>query len=180
MICNLDFYIQYAKSVLDDLSIPYDKSCPISFMAKERARVLGHCHREWNYAKNGYDFDITINPVLFASDNIDDTCIVETVIHELIHTCKDAFCHTGKFTYYAEKVNNRYHFNIGRFTDATACGVEMPWKYKVVCMGCNKVVQKTTRKTGLIKAAEKCGCETDTVYKHDSCGCKKFKVIYNR
>lgn len=178
MLSSLDFYIKYAKSILNDLLIPY-RECPIRIGKRTNARQLGKCHREWDRYTQKYNYDITLNPALFSNDVTDDNVIVEVLIHELIHTCDGAFCHTGMFTTYANKVNRKYHFNIGRTTSTNGTGVELPWKFKVVCMKCGKTVGTFSRRSAFIKAVE-CANGEDTDYSHRSCGCKKFKVIYNR
>lgn len=179
MLSSLDFYVMYAKSVLDDLNIPY-VDCPVSFMTGKKKRALGNCNRTWDYYLNRYVFNITVNPCLFARDLKDDSIITEVIIHEFIHTCEGAFCHTGLFQTYAQRVNRAFNFHIATKTNAMASGVDVGFKYEIVCKGCGKTVGRYFKKSGIVKAIEKCGENCDTHYKCCGCGSKKFKLIYKR
>ena len=92
---------------LDALKIPYSKN--VRFVVNNRAvSRLGLCRK----APNG--FIIEIAAVLLDERTDERTGLRDTVIHELLHTCRGCMKHTGKWKEYAERVNLAYGYDIKR------------------------------------------------------------------
>ncbi|XME04451.1 SprT-like domain-containing protein (plasmid) [Lachnospiraceae bacterium C1.1] len=115
-----------------------------SWMINSRAKT------RWGLCKKKSDgsFEIQIAKRLIEDDNISKNACKETIIHEILHTCKDAMNHTGKWRIYAEKMNLAFGYNIKRTTSGIEKGVEnyvaasMPPKYIFICKGCGAVIYR--------------------------------------
>lgn len=129
---DLIFYSKYAKSIMDSLNIPYvDCGVKVSYRLK---RTWGNCHLD------GYShkYDITISHRLL-NDEVDDDALMNTLIHEYLHTCPKCMNHGKIWQKYARKINEKYHYNIKRTTSSAEKGIkeetEKP-KYIVTCPHC--------------------------------------------
>ena len=72
-----------------------------------------------------------------------------TIIHELLHTCKGCMKHTGEWKQLAEKVNRYYGYNIKRCDSADEKGISEEQKEKI---------QKERTATRKVKYIFKCTC----------------------
>ena len=72
----------------------------------------------WGLCKQNPDktFEIQIAEALLTDDRITEKSCKETIIHEILHTCKNCMKHTGQWKYYAEVMNQVYGYNIKRIT----------------------------------------------------------------
>lgn len=104
----------------------------------------------WGLCKLNPDgsYSIEIAARLLEDDRISETACKETIIHELLHTCKGCMRHTGKWKYYAEVVNQVYGYNIKRVTQGIEKGVEnyeskeMNVKYVFTCGNCGATIYR--------------------------------------
>jgi len=104
----------------------------------------------WGLCKLNPDgsYSIQIAYRLLADDRISEKSCKETIIHELLHTCKGCMRHTGKWKYYAEVVNQVYGYNIKRVTEGSEKGVEnyqgkeMAIKYIFTCENCGATIYR--------------------------------------
>jgi predicted SprT family Zn-dependent metalloprotease len=97
-------------------------------------RRWGQCHRK----PDGH-FEINVSDRLFTSTN---DGLIETVIHELLHTCDGCFSHTGKWLAYANKMNALYGYHIKRTASYADVGVKEDiknHKYHIKCEKCGHV-----------------------------------------
>jgi len=135
--------VEESKAELNSINIPYSKH--IHWGTMNKSRVWGNCKK---IGKNTYE--IRINTALF--ETADDHNIKTTIIHELLHSCKDCMKHTGQWKVYANKVNKYLGYNITRCTSASEKGVAsiIPYKYKVVCEDCGNETYYT-RETKAIR-----------------------------
>ena len=73
---------------------------------------------------------------------MDDDALMNTLIHEYLHTCPKCMNHGKIWQKYARKINEKYHYNIKRTTSSAEKGIkeetEKP-KYIVTCPHCGKV-----------------------------------------
>lgn len=153
---NLDDYAIQCMEELDAISIEYGNI--IEVVANTRAK------KRWGQCKaipGGYS--ININAILLDERN-DEQGLKETIIHELLHSCKDCMNHGSKWNYLAQKVNSAYGYNIKRINSAAEKGVSeetRPYmeKYTVKCNKCGYIYTRA-RKTKLIQYPEhyRCGC----------------------
>ena len=74
--------------------------------------------------KRDGSYEIEIAERLLVDDRISEKACKETIIHELLHTCKGCMRHTGKWKQYAELMNRTYGYNIKRVTEGCEKGVE--------------------------------------------------------
>lgn len=127
---------------LSDLNIHYGK---ITKWTTSNNSV----HR-WGQARklmNG-TYEIDINECLLRDDSSDDG-LLNTIIHELLHTVDGCMKHTGKWKLLADKVNQAYGYDIKRCSTADEKGISTEWtntvakathKYMCKCSKCGKEV----------------------------------------
>ncbi|MBP5324117.1 MAG: SprT-like domain-containing protein [Pseudobutyrivibrio sp.] len=105
----------------------------------------------WGLCKQNPDktFEIQIAEALLVDDRISEKSCKETIIHEILHTCKNCMKHTGQWKYYAEVINQVYGYNIKRVTTGIEKGVEdyksnssMAIKYIFTCGNCGATIYR--------------------------------------
>lgn len=143
---------------LDEIGIQYAETIywEINTRAKKR---WGLC----KYNSNG-SYTISISSRLLADDVAVDGAI-NTIIHELLHTCKGCMNHGENWKREANKVNRAYGYNIKRCSSAEEKGVEpiesMPKaiKHQFRCKECGKVYSRM-KESNFTKHWEhyRCGC----------------------
>lgn len=74
-------------------------------------------------------------------DSVPDDSTMNTLIHEILHACKDCYGHTGLWLKYANTINSKHpQYNIKRTTSAEEVGVNpLSYKYAIRCVKCGKV-----------------------------------------
>ncbi len=116
-----------------------------SFSVNTRAKT------RWGLCKKDVDgrFSIEVAAKLLEDDRISEKSCKETIIHEILHTCKGCMRHTGKWKYYAEVMNQVYGYNIKRVTTGEEKGVEnykqtneMSVKYIFTCENCGATIYR--------------------------------------
>lgn len=77
----------------------------------------------------------------------DESSIKNTLMHEVIHTCKGCMNHSALWKRYASIVNEKYGYNVKRVTSSEEKGLEgsessagriMPIKYIAACTSCGR------------------------------------------
>jgi len=116
---------------------------------------------------------IEISNRLLEDDRISEKDCKTTMIHEILHSCKDCMAHTGKWKEYATIMNLKYGYNIKRVTKGEEKGVEnhtsksMPYKYRYRCSRCGQLVMK------------KKACKFTKYYRNYTCGiCGKARAFH--
>lgn len=107
----------------------------LNYRAKNR---FGQCRR--NNVLNTYE--LNFNYLIF-DDNANDDAIMNVLIHEILHTCKDCMTHKGEWKRLANIVNANTKYNITRTNSYENFGIEKPNKekkhnYVFVCENCGQ------------------------------------------
>lgn len=102
---------------LDAIGIQYGniQAFTINTRAKKR---WGYCHY-----KNG-KYTISISDRLLE-DTVPVKCLKNTLLHEILHTCKNCMTHKGEWKSAANKVNAAYGYHIKRSTSAEEYGIQL-------------------------------------------------------
>lgn len=97
----------------------------VNTRAKKR---FGLCTRK----RNGlYDYVIEINHQLL---NVDELSAMNTMVHEILHTCEGCMNHGRLWMSYANKMNRMYGYNITKTSSYEKMGLEKPKpKYLIKC-----------------------------------------------
>lgn len=117
----------------------------IEWQINRRAKTRwGLCEKR----RNG-DCIIQISAQLLEDDRISEEDCKATIIHEILHSCKECKGHTGKWKEYAQRMNALYGYNIKRVTTGEEKGVEnyhqltnLPIRYVFRCKYCGAIVAK--------------------------------------
>lgn len=109
----------------------------MNYRAKNRT---GQCR--CNNVSNTYS--LNFNYLIF-DDKANDTEVMNTIIHEILHTCKDCMTHKGEWKRLADIVNVNTKYNITRCANYEDLGIESPKEekkhnYVFVCEDCGQVI----------------------------------------
>ena len=141
---NLEEYFEECKRELDAIGVKYGTVTEITVNTRAKSR-WGQCRR---YPNGTYT--INIRDILLT-DEASEKGLKETILHELLHTCKGCMKHTGEWKRLAELVNDCYGYHIKRTDCAEDKGIDgteyiknkrMGAKYKFVCTGCGQEIYK--------------------------------------
>ena len=139
---DLEFYALECMSELDALKIKYSPN--ISFVINTRAKArLGLCK------KIGNSYVIEISEILLDERIDEKHGLKNTIIHELLHTCRGCMKHTGKWAELAQKVNAAYGYTIKRAQNRSD-GIIPPElqasaRYIIRCTGCGAEIPRVKR-----------------------------------
>lgn len=108
---------------------------------------------------------IQIAARLIEDERISEQACKETMIHEILHTCKGCKGHTGLWLIYANIMNKKYGYNIKRTTSGEEKGVEnytaskrLDYKYCFICENCGQIIKRKKQ------------CEFTKYYRNYTCG----------
>lgn len=128
------------KAQCDKLGIKYGGNITIS----PTTRVL----KKWGSCRiypHNFGFDIKINRRLL-DDDVKEMALLDTVMHELLHTCPGCGDHGATWKKYADMVNKAYGYNVKRCTSYEEKGMETPprpvAKYRFMCKNCGTIVSR--------------------------------------
>lgn len=155
---DLMSYAEKCMGILDDLGIEYGNI--VDFKINTRAR------NRWGQCKvvpGGYS--ININASLLDERN-DEEGLTNTIMHELLHSCKGCMNHGENWKRLAAKIYQVYGINIKRTSTAEEKGVKEETrppkpvksiKHKFVCEGCGQVIVRQ-RESEFTKHYDKYTC----------------------
>ena len=150
-------YAAFCMSLLDDIGIPYGHIT--SFKVNTRAaKRWGQCKR----VPGG--FEININVALLDERNNEDG-LINTILHELLHSCEGCMNHGEKWKRYANRVYSAYGIHIKRCSSSDEKGVLEETRplcvrepaYAVKCAKCGSIIRRT-RKSKVIQHPEMFRC----------------------
>lgn len=106
--------------------------------------------------QKGDGFKIEIAECLVNEDSYDD--LLNTMIHEILHACKDAEGHGKVWKKYAQMIKEAYGIEIKRTNDKPTVKVdEARFTHKLICTNCNHT-WLYTRSCYAVRKPEKCTC----------------------
>ena len=164
---DLQEYAKRAEEILLDLNIPFTK--PISYTVNSRARRWGQCEKE-----NGL-YSINISRTLLDERN-DEAGLLNTLLHELLHTCPGCMNHGTTWKHYAAIVRRATGLDIQRLSSPDMKGVEVDLrpvhshekKYFIQCTKCGHIFQRE-KKSQFVQhpCLYRCGCGGELVRLND-------------
>jgi predicted SprT family Zn-dependent metalloprotease len=153
---DLQEYAIKCMDMLENIGIEYGNIIEVVPNSRAKKR-WGQC------CKVPGGFSININVALLDERNKEEG-LINTILHELLHSCKDCMNHGNKWKRLAEKIRNTYGYDVKRTSSAADKGVientmGIEYKYAVQCGSCMNVVRRT-RRSDLIKFPEffRCKC----------------------
>lgn len=136
---DLQKLLKECKEELDVLGIQYSTDITSLEVNKRAKNRWGQCK------KNGGIYSINISERLLKDDIKDEVC-KETIIHELLHTCKGCFNHGKEWKRLGELVTDCYcYYNITRCSSASSMGIEIvhdEYKYAFKCKNCGEIIYR--------------------------------------
>ena len=159
---ELNDYIPKVIHILEACNIPYGDVISVEPNSRFRAR-WGDCGYIDRKAKT---FRIRISTYLL-DEAVPEQALLDTLLHEYLHTCPGCQNHGAQWKLYAAKINARFGYSIKRANSEEEKGVpagvvqhrRMERKYAIQCCGCGKVF-RYARMTGACKSPERYHCAT--------------------
>lgn len=134
---DLNYYFNEVKDEMDVIGIKYGDISSITVNTRAKRR-WGQCKKVNNH------FEINISNRLLK-DDVPENALMNTIAHEILHTCKDCMNHGKQWQAMANLVNDCYSkYNIKRCNSSEEIGIkeEIPikekYKYIVVYENCGK------------------------------------------
>ena len=155
---NLTRLANECMEKLDAIGIEYAED--INWEVNTRAK------KRWGLCTRHSDGTCTISiSSRLLADNVTDDGAINTIIHELLHTCRNGHGHGAGWKSLADKVNRAYGINIKRCSSAEEKGVESlesvpkAIKYQFECKECGKIYSRV-KASNFTKNWQnyRCGC----------------------
>lgn len=129
-----------AKAIVEDCGIETGIITDVTINRRAKKR-FGQCKY------NGYTGTYSINISEFIlADDVDTHATMETIIHEILHTCDGCMNHGKLWKRYAEIIRVNTGFNVTRTSSYEKFGLERPQtkkeNYVFVCEDCGQVIRR--------------------------------------
>ena len=145
--------LQKCRRILREEHIPVTEH-PIDLTINSRVRSrFGKC------TKTGNRYSIELSGYLMETE---DRTVETVLLHELLHTCPGCLNHGKRWKAHAEKVNQKYGYNITATTSYEKMGMADPGsretvKYLVKCSSCGLEIPRK-RKCRLVENVDRYRC----------------------
>ena len=173
---DLNMMFEHAMSIVEKCNIQAGDIAEIKVSTRARRRY-GLC----SY-KNGRYY-ITISEFILADDTI-YKAVLETIIHEILHTCVGCMNHGKLWKHYANRIKRMTGYEVTRTSARSKFGLEPYEKqgkdnYVFVCEDCGQVIRRS-RMSKFVKNYDlyRCGkCGGRLKYDHEN---SKYEVWTSR
>ena len=127
---DLISYARRCEDMLDRLKIKYAKNITYTVNTRAKSR-LGLCRKQ----NDRYTVEIS---ALLLDEQTAELTLIETILHEQLHTCYGCMKHTGRWKQLAARVNAAYGLNVKRAADDESIPEDLlpKPKYIIKCRGC--------------------------------------------
>lgn len=153
---NLSAVAFECKRELDALNIRYGNVVEFRVNSRVKSR-WGRC----SSIIGGFVIEVSER---LLHDEVPMESLKNTIIHELLHTCKGCQNHGTTWKRLADKVNRAYGYNIKRTTSASEKGVQeeervIKVKHRFACSSCGQIIERE-RESKFTKNYDRyrCGC----------------------
>lgn len=148
---DLISYARQCENMLDRLKIKYAQNITYAVNTRAQSR-LGLCK------KQNDRYTVEISAMLLDERTAEQT-LIETVLHEQLHTCYGCMKHTGRWKMLAERVNAAYGLNVKRAADDESIPEDLlpKPKYIIKCRGCGAELHRQ-RLSPLVKRPNRYRC----------------------
>ena len=131
---NLENAVSECKRDIEALGIELGSIISITINNRAKSR-WGRCTRVDGAYKTAYKIEISGR---LLDDEVDDMALKDTIVHELLHTIKGGFGHTGAWKRAAELMNARYGYHVKRTTTCEEKGIKQKINHPKYVIKCNK------------------------------------------
>lgn len=151
---NADKLLEEAIEQVTSTGIEPGKINPVVGINTRAKSRFGKCSK---VPYREYDYEIEINALLLEADK---KKAMNTIVHEVLHTCKDCMNHGPRWKRYADIMNHKFDYDISRTNSYEQLGIERPKpRYTIVCQDCGNTFIRY-KKSKLINQIQnyRCGC----------------------
>lgn len=127
-------YFDEAMQMVTQLGIPVGKITDVSVNSRF-INIWGRCDKN----SDKKSFRIQISRKLMEEGTRDG--ILDTMIHEILHTCPRCFNHQGLWKKYAQMIYEKYGIDVKRTTSCEEKGMpayQPKYKYTIRCTSCGR------------------------------------------
>jgi predicted SprT family Zn-dependent metalloprotease len=126
---NLLDYVQQGITMLEGIGIHCGNIVEIEANSRATSR-WGQCKTiQYDEDWNKRTYKISISVILLDERNSEDG-LMNTILHELLHSCEGCHGHTGEWKRLAAKVNRELGYNIKRTSSSEEKGVKFDTRKK--------------------------------------------------
>jgi predicted metal-dependent hydrolase len=141
---KLNELFKLAKQQVLDAGIQYGDLRGNIVVNKRAQKFWGRCNTRTNpKTKESYSYIEVAYNLLYASDEE----IMNTIIHEILHSCEGCQNHGDIWKKYANIMNKKYGYNVKRATSSEEKGLtELTYqnaKYLLQCDKCGTIIYKS-------------------------------------
>lgn len=145
---DLEEYVLQCIDELKGIGIEPGRISSLEINTRARKR-WGSCAPVYDGRGNITGYRISINRLLL-DEKIPERALKNTIIHELLHSCKGCLTHRNRWKILAEKVGRELGYDIRRVgsRDHEGIAVEIPSKppkYIIRCMSCGETYARKRR-----------------------------------
>lgn len=143
----------------EEIGIPISKKIEKVVVINKRAKTRFGCCKKY---KNGYRIEVSEDIV-----NGPEASLLQTLAHEVLHTCPNCQNHRSLWKAYAKAMNEAYGYEIKRTSTSEELGIAKNdegkeralVKYRLICKGCGQIIERR-RKSKLVTHAQlyRCKC----------------------
>ena len=151
---NVEQLVRRAARELRDIGVDAGYIADITVDTRSKSR-WGRCKKRWDAGRQCEVFKLEISAMLL-DDDVSYFATMDTVMHEVIHTCPGCFNHGAEFKRVAKMVNLAYGYNVKRCTSAEEKNIQIEpraYKYSLRCTKCGHVY-RYKRATKLVQYIE--------------------------
>jgi len=149
---NMDKLLQKGLEQVKSAGITPGNINPKVIINSRAKNRFGVCRR----TMGKYDFEIEMNSKLLEAK---EEKAMNTMVHEILHSCKDCMNHGKTWKAYANIMNTKFGYDIARTTSHEKLGIETPVaKYTIECQKCHSKINRQ-KKSNLVTHTHhyKCG-----------------------
>ena len=156
-----DEALEIVKTTIGEDKITNRIFRPIKINTRAKSR-WGQCKATTEGCLFGYEIEISDR---ILHNSIPKDKVMNVVIHEILHACKNGMSHTGAWKMYANEINRKYpQYNITRCTSSADFGLKeeqvmIKRKYAIECNNADcDVIHYSSKMSNTIKYPERYRC----------------------
>ena len=151
---NVNNLLKKAMDQVASVGVKHGKINPEVIINTRAKKRFGQC-KKVPYSE--YDYEVQINAKLLE---VEESKIMNTLVHEVLHTCKGCMNHGRLWKNYANIMNNKFNYDISRTSTYEKIGIERPEvNYTIECQKCgNKFYRQNRSKIVTQTDKYRCAC----------------------
>lgn len=158
-MARAEFLLKKCREILRREGVPVVEEISSPVINDRIRSRFGSCRRIGSKRSSNAEYIVEISGRLMECD---DPAVETVLLHELLHTCPGCMNHGKKWKAYAEKLRQKYGYDIRPTARYEAFGLEDPGskepvRYRIVCKNCGmEIIRK--RRCPLVENVDRYRC----------------------